>query len=204
MLGKTISAVRAASGAAFVSCALLCGCATGSQPPAAAATTRDYRPIGAPAVRSIVMTSWKSVPSARTWAPTIRLAAAEPAPKTDATTAASAASGEAKQEPAKTDAVTGASEGGEAKDAAHCLKCHGPFEKLAEKTAKYVTEWDEVANPHVYVPHDSKTIVECSECHDPHPIPFKPVEGGREPSVKFCYSCHHAETLVNCKQCHKE
>jgi predicted CXXCH cytochrome family protein len=101
---------------------------------------------------------------------------------------------------ADADAVSGAT--AEAHDAATCLKCHGPFEKLAKRTEGYVTEWDEKANPHVHVPHDSTTIVECTECHDPHPIPFQAVKDGRKPTVKYCYSCHHAETLVNCNQCH--
>lgn len=104
----------------------------------------------------------------------------------------------------KVDATTAASGEDAVKDAAYCLKCHGPFDKLAERTKDYVTEWDEQANPHVYEPHDSRTIIECAECHDPHPLPFKPSADARVPDVKFCYSCHHAETLVNCNQCHKE
>ena len=128
----------------------------------------------------------------------------------DATSAATgeatgSSSGEAKgAAEASSEVVSGASEESVVKDAAYCLKCHGPFEKLAERTKDYVTEWDESANPHVYVPHDSKSIVECSECHDPHPIPFAPSENARKPNVDYCYSCHHAQTLVNCNQCHNE
>ena len=90
------------------------------------------------------------------------------------------------------------------KDAAYCLKCHGPFDKLVQRTKDYVTEWDEKANPHQYVPHNKTTVAECSECHDPHPIPFQKTADMRKPNVDYCYSCHHAQTLVNCKECHKE
>lgn len=122
----------------------------------------------------------------------------------DATSAATGiASGEATGA-STSEAVSGASEETAVKDTAYCLKCHGPFEKLQARTKDYITEWDEAANPHQYVPHDSKTIVECTECHDPHAIPFKPSENARKPNVDYCYSCHHAQTLVNCNQCHKE
>jgi predicted CXXCH cytochrome family protein len=108
-------------------------------------------------------------------------------------------------ESAAPEAVSSAStEESAVKDAAYCLKCHGSFEKLLERTKDYVTEWDEKANPHQYVPHNSTKVAECSECHDPHPIPFKKVEDARKPNVDYCYSCHHAQTLVNCKECHNE
>jgi hypothetical protein len=90
------------------------------------------------------------------------------------------------------------------KDAAYCLKCHGPFEKLAQGTADYVTEWDEKANPHCYVPHDTVQIVECAECHDTHTIPYQSTPEQRIPDVKYCYSCHHTESLVTCTECHKD
>jgi|WetSurMetagenome_2_1015567.scaffolds.fasta_scaffold877356_1 predicted CXXCH cytochrome family protein len=102
----------------------------------------------------------------------------------------------------KADAVSGATAANESHDASACLTCHGPFEALAARTADYVTDWDEKANPHVYVPHNSTTIVECTECHDPHKIPFEQAADARKPSVQWCYSCHHAETLVNCSKCH--
>ncbi|HEY9053270.1 MAG TPA: cytochrome c3 family protein, partial [Rectinemataceae bacterium] len=102
------------------------------------------------------------------------------------------------------DSVSAASEESAVHDAAYCLKCHGPFEALAERTKDYITEWDEKANPHVFVEHGTTTIVECAECHDPHPIPYEKVEGARKPNVSWCYSCHHAETLANCNTCHNE
>ncbi|PKL05751.1 MAG: hypothetical protein CVV53_07865 [Spirochaetae bacterium HGW-Spirochaetae-9] len=117
--------------------------------------------------------------------------------------ATSAATSETVDESA-TDAVSAASEEADVSDPEYCLKCHGPFEKLQSMTEGYVTEWDEVANPHVYVPHDSKTLVSCGDCHDPHAIPYEPSENARKPNVNYCYSCHHAETLAHCNECHKE
>jgi predicted CXXCH cytochrome family protein len=131
-----------------------------------------------------------------------------PAQTQDATSGATAeaeASGAEASTSKEPEAVSSAStEESAVKDAAYCLKCHGPFEKLVERTKDYVTEWDEKANPHRYVPHNSTTIVECSECHDPHPIPFQKTADMRKPNVDYCYSCHHAQTLVNCNQCHKD
>jgi hypothetical protein len=82
--------------------------------------------------------------------------------------------------------------------AAECLKCHGPFAELAKRTADYVTEWDEHANPHVYVPHDSKTIVTCTDCHEAHPLPVVSGMQVAKANVQYCYSCHHAETFQAC------
>jgi len=121
----------------------------------------------------------------------------------DATSAATPST-EAGGDAAASEAVSGASVDEGPKDAAYCLKCHGPFEKLAERTKDYTTDWDEKANPHVYIPHNTKTIVDCTECHDVHAIPYNPTESLRTPNVQYCYSCHHAETLVNCNQCHNE
>lgn len=90
------------------------------------------------------------------------------------------------------------------KDATYCLKCHGPFEKLAEKTKDYVTEFDEKVNPHRYVPHNSTSIVDCTECHQPHPIPFKATDDMPKPNVDYCYSCHHTQTFATCSECHNE
>ena len=132
--------------------------------------------------------------------PYLLVQATPPTAQADAT---SAATGESAGESAS-DAFSAASEEADVSDPEYCLKCHGPFEKLQSMTEDYVTEWDEVANPHVYVPHDSKTLVSCGDCHDPHAIPYAPSENAREPNVNYCYSCHHAETLVHCIECHKE
>ncbi len=148
------------------------------------------------------------------WGPTVsgggaRIILAQATMPPESTDATSAATSDEKAEGAAgsgAEAVSSASvvEESAVKDAAYCLKCHGPFEKLSKRTADFVTEWDEKANPHCYVPHDTTTIVECSECHDPHPIPFQPTEDQRTPNVKYCYSCHHGETLVKCTECHKD
>ncbi len=126
--------------------------------------------------------------------------------KTDATSAATGTATDSAEKPAteKPESISGATLGAsEAKDAAYCLKCHGPFEKIVERTKAFVTEWDEHVNPHLYVPHDSRTIVDCGQCHAGHAIPFKAGEAIPKATVKYCYSCHHSEELVNCKECHK-
>lgn len=126
----------------------------------------------------------------------------------DSTSAASQkAASPATGAPEATSAATAAAPANPSESVAeHCLKCHGPFEKLAARTKDYVTEWDEKANPHVYVPHDSKTVVNCTECHEAHPIPYTDAAKAqaKKPTVQYCYSCHHAETLVSCSNCHKE
>jgi hypothetical protein len=125
--------------------------------------------------------------------------------ETGASDATSAATGSSETtEAGSVEAVSAASDENAPKDKEYCLKCHGPFEKLAERTKGYVTEWDEKANPHVYVRHDTKNITECTECHDVHAIPIDPAVPVKKANVSYCYSCHHAETLVKCTQCHNE
>lgn len=175
--------------------ASLIGCATDSRS-GSTVGSRSYAPNGSTPVKTIVLTSWRSSPNGGKPLPWMKLEAAEKA--ADAVSAPTADAGKEKA----ADAVSGASEG--APDTEGCLRCHGPFDKLAERTADYVTVWDEHVNPHMYVPHDSQTVVDCSSCHDPHPIPYAPAEGGRKPSVEYCYSCHHTEELVSCSQCHNE
>jgi len=122
-------------------------------------------------------------------------------------TAADATAADATSAPTEalsTDTVSGATDENAVKDSAYCLKCHGPFEKLAESTQDYITEWDEKANPHVYVPHESETIVDCAECHEAHLLPFNASEYENKANVNYCYSCHHAETLATCTTCHVE
>ena len=173
----------------------LIGCATDSRP-GSAVESRRFTPSGPSSIKTIVLTSWRSAPNGGKPLPWIKLEAAE---KTaDAVSAPTADAGKEKA----ADAVSGASEG--TPDTEGCLQCHGPFDKLAERTADYVTVWDERVNPHMYVPHDSQTVVDCSSCHEPHPIPYTPAEGGKVPTVEFCYSCHHTEELVSCSQCHNE
>jgi hypothetical protein len=90
-----------------------------------------------------------------------------------------------------------------------CLNCHGPFEKLEAASPSYVAPSDEKITPHRYVPHNSKeekSVPECGNCHQPHPVP--PTPGGlaaiAKPDVQWCYTtCHHENNFVTCKKCHK-
>lgn len=128
-----------------------------------------------------------------------------PPSTSDATSGATKESG-ANEGASGSEAVSSASvvEESAVKDATYCLKCHGPFEKLAEKTKDYETEFGEKVNPHRYVPHNSTSIVECTECHEPHPIPFKANDNMPKPTVDYCYSCHHMQTFETCSDCHNE
>jgi hypothetical protein len=89
-----------------------------------------------------------------------------------------------------------------------CLDCHGPFDKLVANV-NYQAPSGEKITPHRYVPHaakEAKAIPECSNCHEPHPVP--PAAGGvatlPKPDVQWCYTtCHHKNTFQLCKDCHK-
>jgi|WetSurSiteA1Bulk_404760.scaffolds.fasta_scaffold47793_2 hypothetical protein len=86
-----------------------------------------------------------------------------------------------------------------------CLGCHGPYEKIIKATENFKTPNGDASTPHRYVPHDSKDIPECTECHVPHgltPLPEKStVEKPKD--VQFCYDgCHHMRNLQSCKNCH--
>lgn len=120
----------------------------------------------------------------------------------DATSAPSAQAGQA--ESSSSEAVSSASVAEGPKDTAYCLKCHGPFEKIIDKTKDYVTQFDEHINPHRFVPHDSKSVPDCAECHEAHPIPFKAESAPASPELTYCYSCHHTQTFETCSQCHNE
>ena len=86
-----------------------------------------------------------------------------------------------------------------------CLGCHGPFEKLAKRTAGYVTDQGEKGNPHVHVPHDSNKVTPCDNCHEAHPVPLTSSSNIPKANVQFCYSaCHHNNDFTPCKQCHKD
>jgi len=90
-----------------------------------------------------------------------------------------------------------------------CLDCHGPFDKLAAATASYVAASGEKITPHRYVPHDSKEakgIPECSNCHQPHPLPptARNLANAAKPDVHWCLmTCHHNNNFEPCKKCHK-
>jgi hypothetical protein len=89
-----------------------------------------------------------------------------------------------------------------------CLKCHGPFEKLIERTARFVAPSGETISPHRYVPHDSKeasALPHCDNCHKAHPVPpaVSDVAALPKPNVEWCYSkCHHTKDFTPCKTCH--
>jgi hypothetical protein len=89
-----------------------------------------------------------------------------------------------------------------------CLGCHGPFDKLAG-SANYQAPSGEKISPHRYVPHnsrDAKAIPECSNCHEPHPVPptTSSLAALPKPEVQWCYTaCHHKNTFQPCKDCHK-
>jgi hypothetical protein len=89
-----------------------------------------------------------------------------------------------------------------------CLNCHAPFEKLVGNV-NYQAPSGEKITPHRYVPHgpkDTKAIPECSNCHEPHPVPPKQSALSLlpKPDVQWCYTtCHHKNTFQLCKDCHK-
>lgn len=100
-------------------------------------------------------------------------------------------------------AATTAKAAGSSKDA--CLMCHGPYEKLVSSTSGYLMQdGDEKvkSSPHRYMPHDSKDIPECGECHKPHPVPLTSKEGLPKADAKWCYLCHHTGDL-KCGTCHR-
>jgi hypothetical protein len=88
-----------------------------------------------------------------------------------------------------------------------CLNCHGPFDKLVA-SLNYQAPSGEKITPHRYVPHsakEAKAIPECSNCHEPHPVPPATSTAGLpKPDVQWCYTaCHHKNTFQLCKDCHK-
>ena len=105
--------------------------------------------------------------------------------------------------PAKTTSTTAAAApkaAASSKDT--CLGCHGPFDKLTAATADYAMPSGEKTSPHRYVPHKSKNIPECSNCHKPHPVPLASKEGLPKGETDYCYTCHHQGGL-ECGTCHQ-
>jgi len=90
-----------------------------------------------------------------------------------------------------------------------CLGCHGPFDKLVTAAPSYVAPSGEKITPHYYVPHTSKeakAIPECSNCHQPHPVPptAADITAMGKPGVEWCFTtCHHENDFTPCKKCHK-
>ena len=83
-----------------------------------------------------------------------------------------------------------------------CLGCHGPFDKLTAATADYAMPSGEKTSPHRYVPHKSKNIPECGNCHKPHPVPLASKAGLPKGETDYCYTCHHQGGL-ECGTCHQ-
>jgi len=75
-----------------------------------------------------------------------------------------------------------------------CVKCHGGYDQLAEKTKNskvFVALDGKVMNPH----DTHKGRVECFNCHKMHKD---------RPPIEYCYGCHHGRQLNNCKDCHSK
>ena len=86
-----------------------------------------------------------------------------------------------------------------------CLKCHGPFEKLASAPPSFISPSGEKIVPHRYIPHDQKDIPDCVNCHQPHSANPTATELAAlpKPNVRLCFDCHHKENFKRCKACHK-
>ena len=87
---------------------------------------------------------------------------------------------------------------------AACLKCHGPFDKLASAPPSFITASGEKITPHRYVPHDLKDIPDCVNCHQTHSAnpTASEIVALPKPNVKFYFDCHHKENFMRCKACH--
>jgi hypothetical protein len=94
------------------------------------------------------------------------------------------------------------------KSPASCLRCHGPFAKLAEKTAAKNAPSGETTTPHRHIPHDTlleSTVPDCESCHSKHPIPAtkEGMAAVAKSTWDFCYNqCHHQKDFTPCKTCH--
>jgi hypothetical protein len=89
---------------------------------------------------------------------------------------------------------------------AKCLECHGPFEELIAKPGTFAIadyQGETKINPHRYVPHKSKDVPACANCHEVHPVP--PESTPEKPkNIKWCYdACHHLQTFQVCSTCHE-
>lgn len=190
----------AIAGAAVLS--VFVGCAV-SPKAVARASTPGLTPLGFSTTQRPQTSASSGIP--RGGAQIILTQSTVPPAPSDATSAATQEPG-ADGGSSGSEAVSSASvvEESAVKDAAYCLKCHGPFEKLAARTRDYETDFGEKVNPHTYVPHDSTSIVECAECHEPHAIPYNAATAPATPTVDYCYSCHHMQTFESCSECHTE
>jgi hypothetical protein len=89
---------------------------------------------------------------------------------------------------------------------AKCLECHGPFEELMAHPGTFLIadyQGERKINPHRYVPHKSKDVPACVNCHEVHPLP--PESTPEKPkNIKYCYdACHHTQNFDLCSNCHE-
>jgi predicted CXXCH cytochrome family protein len=167
----------------FVLTILLSGCA-----PALAPTDAPALPLTATVA---VATGPTAVPSAAPTLPPTATVAKAATPTSLPTTAPTV--------PPTAAPAVATSASGSPKDA--CLACHGPFDKLIAATADYTPPNSPKQSPHRYVPHDSKDVPECSNCHQPHPVPLTSTVGLLKANVQWCFGCHHKRVL-ECGTCH--
>lgn len=79
-----------------------------------------------------------------------------------------------------------------------CLKCHGTYAELAQRTADKPGFKDKKGIKS-YNPHDlpqgegHKSVKECSNCHKMHKASYNP--------INYCFSCHH-KRIFECGTCH--
>jgi hypothetical protein len=90
-----------------------------------------------------------------------------------------------------------------------CLTCH-PHKKLLQATARYRTAGGVRVNPHVSIDPDSpkphasgKGIADCTNCHEPHPIPPEGPKQKVKANLDYCFgACHHQRNFRRCSECH--
>ena len=129
---------------------------------------------------------------------------------------AAATGGEATTEaagaaPAAAPAATSAAVGPAAQTAL-CQGCH-PRDQVLAQTANYEAGDGTLVQPHTTIdtsvtnerenPHLSGTgIVDCVNCHQPHPLPPTGAQVTKA-DLNYCYgTCHHTGNFTTCSSCH--
>ena len=95
---------------------------------------------------------------------------------------------------------------------AQCLACHGPFEKIVAGSVSHLTDRGDKINPHTTVDEtqlkvhkSAKGMIECANCHKPHPPTATSAKDVPEPNMDMCYiQCHHRGNFTPCASCHKD
>lgn len=93
-----------------------------------------------------------------------------------------------------------------------CLQCHGPYDKIVAGSTTFMTDSGENVNPHttldesqLKVHKSGKGIIQCAECHAPHPQPLESIQDVPPPKIDYCYyACHHKGKFTPCSKCHEE